>query len=281
MEVTGFLAFRLAGEVQGPGALEIGPIQKLEKELFAGSALAEAPAVELADGALEVRHTLAAQLGHAQGGGAGEQGVHMHQVVPPGVVAEPASEPWSDGEFAHGPHGRIQAAEGEHGHGLAEGFLLMPAAQGHGGLNAGSVVVGGEDRGIHPLLAQGSHHREHRLAGAAAQGADRGDEVENSQAFQFLELLRELTSLNNFSALDFSLSGLLSGSVKQDKPAKEASLLSSGIENQLKHWPSIATIGHCPKKLPHAENELPPDPIMNFALLNKIRSPKADPVDLR
>lgn len=129
MEVAGFLAFRLAGEVQGPGALEIGPIHQLEKELFARSALAEAPAVELANRALDVRHTLAAQLGHAQGGGAGEKGVHMHQVVAPGVLAEPASEPWSNSEFAHGPHWRIQATEGEHGHGLAEGFLLVPAAQ--------------------------------------------------------------------------------------------------------------------------------------------------------
>ncbi len=128
MEVPSFPTFRLAGEVQISSPLKIGPINQLKKKLFANLALTEAPAVELTDRAQDVRHTLPAQLGHAQRGGAREESMNVHQVVVPGVLAQPAIEPRDDGEFTQGAHGRIPTSKGQNRHDLTKRFLLMPAA---------------------------------------------------------------------------------------------------------------------------------------------------------
>ena len=68
------LAFRVACEVQSLALWRL-PVYR-RKKLFAGSPLTETPTVELANRAQLCRHSLPAQLGHAQRGCARKTGMY-------------------------------------------------------------------------------------------------------------------------------------------------------------------------------------------------------------
>lgn len=163
------------GEVQGSRLLEVAPFDQVQQQAFTAAALGQAPRAQLADAAQDVGNAGPAGLDHGAGGGIGEKGMDVEQVVMLQMPGQPETECRAEGELPQGRHRRTPAGEREHRHPL----VPLPASGDQLRVQARAIVVGGEDGGVHVLEAQGRHHVDHGPAGAAPQRADRGDHMQN------------------------------------------------------------------------------------------------------
>jgi hypothetical protein len=166
--------------MQGGRALQVASLDQPQQPALAASALGQAPGTELADAPQDVGHPGPAGLGHGAGRGVGEQGMDVQQLVAVQMAGQPQAQAGTEGELPQGRHGGAPAAEGQHRHPL----VALPASDDQVGMAARPVVIGGEDGGIHALLAQGGHHLDHGAARPAPQGADRGNHVQDLHRFR-------------------------------------------------------------------------------------------------
>ena len=92
------------------------------------------------------------------------------------MSSQPEVETRTDGELTQWRDRWTPAFEGQHRHTL----VVMPLANGQGKIEARASIIGGQNRGVDTLSAQGANHANHRRTGTTTQGADRGDDMKDT-----------------------------------------------------------------------------------------------------